>query len=826
MPALKSKRYSPFSLSGMAYLSVRSPYRYFVTGASVTGRPTDNASFLHPATEDHRGKPVERLSGPLWQRLARRWALLGGPLLLTLFALVSTVVRWFADALALTPPPFFRVPWFHLAVGWELAAVVAVLILSGSAFVSWWRQRKKISEFVYPAWQAACSHMGTVYRKREARRMVELPEGFEVTDARAAGVPGAWGRLADRLWRDRRNTAALTRAAREAEQAVEGGTDDPPGTVVAERRSTVIARYLGRRVIPESVVPVEAPEPPPVRVRLFPGKVTTDAQRKQFSAAVGNVLGMPDVRATWYPKGRAPFVELRPNLAPPVSVSFAQVVKHLDRAPLTAPFMGLAAGNHPVSIDLDNNSPHTMISGGSGTGKSVLLRNFLAQRMHNGAGVLMLDYKRVSHRWLHNLPGCDYAWRLEDIHTKLCAAGEELGRRLETVLPADNDITAEMRTFPTIDVVVEEINSTTKLLDAYWKTVLGGSGTSPAVTALMTLTNMGREYRMHMWIAAQRASASVFGSNGGDLRESFQTRLLAKWSVQTWKMLAGNAVYRRPIGGRGVWARVQDDEVEIVRVPFWTNPEARAYAMSGTACPDVVLPHAGQVLTGRPPTTAPDVGPQLVTLSAALTHLPPDNRGNYLGVSGMRTASKRPGFPAPRIIDGPGRPSLYDLDELIAWRVQQVGEVGELVELFEQPAAPSELRRPGIVYACDTLNPTSGAVEVGYVGQTRRTLLEREAEHRGDKPWADLIVGSFRVIWTGEPTDAELDAIERQHIRRLLPRYNVEHQKGAVHAVPKWEQVDQRHARDAEKGLKPWVPIDVYNGQTRPELIEEWRREA
>jgi hypothetical protein len=48
MPALKSKRYSPFSLSGMLYLSVRSPYRYFITGASITGRPITRAFCTRP----------------------------------------------------------------------------------------------------------------------------------------------------------------------------------------------------------------------------------------------------------------------------------------------------------------------------------------------------------------------------------------------------------------------------------------------------------------------------------------------------------------------------------------------------------------------------------------------------------------------------------------------------------------------------------------------------------------------------------------------------------------------------------------------------------
>ena len=80
------------------------------------------------------------------------------------------------------------------------------------------------------------------------------------------------------------------------------------------------------------------------------------------------------------------------------------------------------------------------------------------------------------------------------------------------------------------------------------------------------------------------------------------------------------------------------------------------------------------------------------------------------------------------------------------------------------------------------------------------------------------------MIWSGDPTDDELDAIERKLILELLPRYNIEHQKGAPHAVPKWEQIEQRHERDHAIGRPEWVPVDIFSGGRRPELLEEWRR--
>ena len=64
------------------------------------------------------------------------------------------------------------------------------------------------------------------------------------------------------------------------------------------------------------------------------------------------------------------------------------------------------------------------------------------------------------------------------------------------------------------------------------------------------------------------------------------------------------------------------------------------------------------------PEPVPPVGPELVTLSVARPQLP----GTPLMIEGLRTASKRPGFPAPVRAGGPGRAALYDLDRLIEWK--------------------------------------------------------------------------------------------------------------------------------------------------------------
>jgi hypothetical protein len=792
--------------------------RYFITGRSLTGNRTDNATFFHAASKDYRDRPYETLTGPIWQRLARRWALVGVPLLFLLLGLVNL----FLTGVYMIAPGRTRedVPLDHDWVGWvwrwELVALGLVGVLCGRLAFLWLRDGRRVKDFVYPTWEAACGTMGIAYHKRDARKMVQLPDGFQPPDAMETERPwySRWITNRIQLYRLKREVG---RIAAEAESPMEepaaAALEEATGTEVALADRSAVARFRGRLLDREPTVPgAHELKLPPVRIGLVPGRVSTPAAKKQFLAAVTGPLGMPDASAEWFLRGRKPYVDLRPNLLPPEVVALDHVRRHFLAAPIEEPVIGLAAGGRPISIDFANNSPHVLISGGSGTGKSVLEKAILCQRMHHGAGVIMLDYKRVSHRWLHNLPGCIYAWRLADIHDTLVMVGVELERRLETVLPADNDIEAELRLFPTIDVVVEEINSTTMLLTDYWKEI-GGQGQSPAISALKRCVNMGREFHMHVHVMAQRASAGVFGGNGGDIRESFQTRLMAKWTIPTWKMLAGGAEYRRPLGGRGIWARVQDDEVEIVRTPMLSNREAREWAMSGVPCPATpdVLPDRDtvRVTSERTDTRSPDAGPELVVLSAAVKRLP----GRPLGIEGLRTASKRPGFPAPVRAGSAGVAALYDLDAIVEWKLTRDG----LEQVEASFAAPAFERSTGFVYALDTLDPETGDVILGYVGKTTRSLAEREREHRGDKPWSDLIVGSIRPLWEGNPTPDELSQLEDGYIDDLKPRYNVAGQKGEPWAMPVVVQIAQRHQRDQAAGRELWLPVDVYHGGKRPE---------
>src|SRR5215207_3167943 len=532
----------------------------------------------------------------------------------------------------------------------------------------------------------------------------------------------------------------------------------------------------------------------PVRIMLPAGAVGDDdrATQRRLLDRVGATLGMPNPEPQWQLRGSAPFVLLRPASSPPERVHFAAIKPHLEKADLHHPIIGMASGMRTVGIDYLNDSPHVLISGGSGTGKSVLVKGILAQRMHHGAGLVVLDFKRVSHLWAHDLPGCAYAWQIEDIPQLAVAVGEALQNRIGAPLE-------EYEHFRAVDVLVEEANSLMALLQQYWKQVKDPSDPvqSPAVAALQRVIFMGREMGIHGHWVSQRASTRVFGADGGDARENFTTRLMAKWTMQTWRMLCGGIPFRRwPGGGRGVWARVQDDDVEIVRTALWTDAECRDWATSGEPCLELPLEMVS-ALTGGPAVpkiqSAERPAP-LVTLSQALPQLP----GPDMSLSAIRKYSTRD-LTFPKAVDMVGPANQYRLPDLIEWKARRDAMRGSL--------PIREHRAPGLVYAIDTINPATGQTVLGYIGQTRQALADREAQHRETQPWADLMPGPARIIWQGEPTDAELDTIEVEFIRELKPLYNFDGQEGADHAMPKWQAVEARHARDRRAGREPWEPL-------------------
>ncbi|WP_367140610.1 MULTISPECIES: pRL2-11 [Streptomyces] len=330
-------------------------------------------------------------------------------------------------------------------------------------------------------------------------------------------------------------------------------------------------------------------------------------------------LALQGVTFDWHPEGRKPYVRVKKTRKPPAKALFKdpKVRELVAKAPESAPIIGLGSGGRIVSVDLDADSPHILVNASTGGGKSATLRCIACQMLHHGSLVFVLDTKRISHPWAHGIDGVTYCRDIADIHDQLIELGQ-LGR-LRTRIADELGIDADPKAIgPRVLILLEEINATMKQLARYWERTResGDPKVSPAVDALNEILYMGRQLRMHVLLVAQSATARALG--GPEVREQFATRILARYSVNAWRMLAPE-VHPAPKSTKhhGRAQVVIGGSARETQVLFFTETEAREWATTGKKAADGPKPAAlptqpGPMQLQKPPTP----GTQPVTAPA------------------------------------------------------------------------------------------------------------------------------------------------------------------------------------------------------------------
>lgn len=386
--------------------------------------------------------------------------------------------------------------------------------------------------------------------------------------------------------------------------------------------------------------------------------LVTPQLRRTLSDCVRQSLGLGELDGEWSESGPAPAVVFRVRAQPPGRVMWADVERHAAAARDTAPVIGLDRRGRPVDVDLESDSPHVLISAGSGGGKSELVKLILAAGLARGAGVVILDFKRSSHRWAKDVPGVLYCRDVAEIHHALIALGVEAERRNV----AADDPAADLG--PRIFVCAEEMNATMSRIQTYWDEIRDKSDPkiSPAVRAFRDILFMGRSAKVNVVAIAQLGTARTIG--GPEARENFATRCLTRYTVNAWKMLAPE-VWPAPKRSKtiGRWQIVKHGEATETQVALMTDDQAREWATRSPLAIDPVsqlrqLP-AITVTSGN----AEELPrPVLVTLRDALSQVPE----LATSLDALRRAAQRDGFPSPAGSSGTAK--LYDIGQLGRWR--------------------------------------------------------------------------------------------------------------------------------------------------------------
>ncbi|MDX3519477.1 MULTISPECIES: pRL2-11 [Streptomyces] len=328
-------------------------------------------------------------------------------------------------------------------------------------------------------------------------------------------------------------------------------------------------------------------------------------------------LALQGVSFSWKYDGRNPYVTVKKVHRPPSKVVFSdpKVKELVKKVPESAPLIGLERGQKIVSVDLDAESPHVLVSAGTGGGKSVILRTIASQLIHHGAHGYILDFKRVSHMWARGVKNVEYCRDIADIHDALVRLGAEGQRRIHVAEKLGDDADPS-EVGPRIVILLEEINATMKQLTRYWEKIKekGDPKISPAVDALAEILFMGRAVRLHVLLVAQSATARALG--GPEMRENFATRILARYTQNAWKMLVPEVQpapkSTRHIGRAQVVLGGMAHETQVM---FMSDAEARAWAMAGSG------PAHAVTLTKTAPDAAGDTVTQLNSDTDERLHL-------------------------------------------------------------------------------------------------------------------------------------------------------------------------------------------------------------
>ncbi len=437
-------------------------------------------------------------------------------------------------------------------------------------------------------------------------------------------------------------------------------------------------------------VPVDYASNDAAQVRLaLPENFTGGPLKTEIERIVKEKLALNDVIVKWHVAGRTPYVTVQIAPQPPKRVKWSEVRELLEAAPESTPVIGIGPRNVTVSVDLDAESPHVLVSASSGGGKSVIVRVIAAQLMRNGAHAIFLDAKRHSHRWARGLENVTYCRSTEEIHNALIAAAAEGERRNILVDDGGDQATAELQRFI---IVAEEMNATINRLQEYWQANRTGDDpkTSPAVKALGEILFMGRAVKMNVIAVAQMMTARTLG--GPEARENFAIRILARYSRNNWNMLVPE-IQPMPRSSRHA-GRVQvciAGTATETQVLFPSESEAREWASSRPAGATSSRPASG---VSQSPSTVPTQGNRAASVSDTPTltlvpDLPPEPaelagvtlseavRDGVLRVTldAVRAASKRdPEF--PESVGRRGNAKLYDPTDLMRWQNNRPRAVG------------------------------------------------------------------------------------------------------------------------------------------------------
>lgn len=337
-----------------------------------------------------------------------------------------------------------------------------------------------------------------------------------------------------------------------------------------------------------------------VTIQMPEGFAATAEHRRVIPPIVSARLG-GEWDGEFKMQNRHPILLMTRAPAPPDFVRIDDIRAEMLSAPEYAPILGIGTHDQIHSVNLQTDSPHIALSMGTGGGKSTTVRGLSMQFVRNGSTVDIIDIAKmgVSHLWAKKVPAVSI-WRTpETAHNALIRLEQEmLGRYDEIFLDESREGDFQRRI-----LIFEELNASLQMLKDYWKRVRTSDDPkdSPAIQSLARIIFAGRQGLINVIMIAQSLTARALG--GPELRENFAFRILARYSMNNWKMLAPE-VWPAPKSSNHI-GRVQfvtGGQAFATQVLSTSNEEAADWALSGNVIPQplqTVITAEGPVIAAK-----------------------------------------------------------------------------------------------------------------------------------------------------------------------------------------------------------------------------------
>ena len=412
--------------------------------------------------------------------------------------------------------------------------------------------------------------------------------------------------------------------------AVPDEAPQPAATdAIADRVQEALAHQGKGAEVDVAITARDAHGPAEMVVR-YPSSVRDDSDETRAAwQDIVNAKAPGRWRPTWDTQNNALTLQRRPDMP-------SRIVRPLSTGgrPTFLP-IGVDEHSDPFGWDLDK-SPHALVSGETGGGKTVVLSGLILEASVRGWDIVIVDGKGTALAGFRRWPGVVRYGLGEavDMHEALVWVEDLMRDRYRKV----RDEGADIGSYRKILVVLDEFTEFSLAVAKWWgeegamengtevdgprgtRTVKSPLKQAPSLDAWSSIGRLGREGGVHIVVGIQQAAARIFGDT--EKRDQLGFRLVVgPTTADAARMMFGRSDVGRDVPqdakGRGTIVPVKNAAPVEVQA-YWT-PTPRPHGAMPDDPADAALLEAFRAASPAAPAPAPRAPAATVTGSKVST---------------------------------------------------------------------------------------------------------------------------------------------------------------------------------------------------------------